>query len=129
MYSTADAAIRTEVRADRGRRSRCAVETCVTYRWAQPVRWSRGRARDERVLAPVGCVIQRGDRLALREAWDALFDYVVGIQLNAPVSMTWELHLGSGVDPWLQGAVQTLVEVVGAEVGAAVAVAELRRGA
>jgi len=122
MFSMADAVIRTEVLSG----PRCATDivcrTRVTYRWSEPAPWGRHRKSDHREMAPVEWAMRAGDCLSVRKAWDLLFDYVVQIQMNAPVSMRWELDTGDlrRGDAWLLGVVETLVVVVGREIGAEV---------
>jgi len=122
MFSMADALIRTEVLCDPRVATDIVCRTRVTYRWREAVRWGRRRKCDHREMAPVEWGMRVGDPRAVRRGWDLLFDYVVQIQMHAPVSMRWELDLGElrRGDAWLLGAVQTLVEVVGREVGAKV---------
>ena len=124
MFSMADALIRTEVLCAPRNATDIVCRTRVAYRWREAVRWGRRRKCDYREVAPAEWAMRAGDCLAVRQARGLLFDYVVQIQMNAPVSMRWELDMGGlrRGDTWLLGAVQTLVEVVGLEIGVRVKV-------
>jgi len=117
MFSTANAVVRSEVVRDPYNTRGAICTTGVTYAWSEAPMYGKTRKAGTRELSPVDVSLYAGDRLALRSAWDVMFDYVVQVQMNSPRSMVWNVVFRGVDDAWVLGAAQALVEVIALEVG------------